>query len=377
VQSKKEKDKMPANIAHMVIVHKAFELLRTKGSDELGAFAHMIDDPGQRQANDYWKYMNLGSVGPDLYYYVSMAESGWDMLMEGFVKAAGVMPWSYHLHSSMPNAFPLNLCRILFSDVVRTKEGIEMDADDNRKLAYIAGHLSHVAADQIIHPLVNAIAKPYYRSGKNRKKHRECEVFQDYFLYEEVYRSKREAASGPDKVAYDFFRQDFRDWVDCIPGLTTRNTEDWFRYFLQRGFVETYGACPSEGDIENSVDNLLAVLWMSRMRGPYRDAAEEYEKYGQDSPMYREYIMECDYITYYDQAVQLSALYIAALYEVYTTLSNGQDFTEAKRQRFLATVSDADLSCPLEHNILKDAYKELTKKSKDNKTKYKALVEVS
>ena len=195
---------MPASIAHMVIVHKAFELLRTKGSDELRDFARMIDDPGQRQENDYWKYMNLGSIGPDLYYYVSMVQSGWDMLMEGFVKAAGVVPWSYHLHSSIPNQFPLNLCRILFSDVVRTKDGIEMDADDMRKLAYIAGHLSHIAADQIIHPLVNAIAKPYYRSGKNRKKHRECEVFQDYFLYEEVYRAKRDTASGPDKARVRF-----------------------------------------------------------------------------------------------------------------------------------------------------------------------------
>ncbi len=131
---------MPANIAHMVIVHKAFELLRRSGFNELAAFARMIDDPARREEDDYWKYMNLGSLGPDLYYYVS-----------------------------------------------------------------------HVAADQIIHPLINRIAKPYYRSGQNRKKHRQCEVFQDYFLYEEVYRDKRAAAQGPDKAVYDFFRQDFTE----------------------------------------------------------------------------------------------------------------------------------------------------------------------
>ncbi len=38
---------------------------------------------------------------------------------------------------------------------------------------------NHKAADQIIHPLVNAVAEPYYHSGKNRKRRRECEVFQD------------------------------------------------------------------------------------------------------------------------------------------------------------------------------------------------------
>lgn len=59
---------MPANIAPMVIVHKAFELLRTRGGPELAAFASRIDDPAKRRENDYWKYMNLGSVGPDLYY---------------------------------------------------------------------------------------------------------------------------------------------------------------------------------------------------------------------------------------------------------------------------------------------------------------------
>jgi len=360
---------MPANIAHMVIVHKAFELLRTKGSPDLAEFAWMIDDPARRQENDYWKYMNLGSIGPDLYYYVSMAKSGWDMIVEGFVKAAGVVPWSYHLHSCTPNLFPLNLCRILFSDVVRTEDGVRMDADDMRKLAYIAGHLSHIAADQIIHPLVNRIAKPYYRSGMNRKKHRECEVFQDYFLYEEVYRARREAVSGAEKVAYDFFRQDFRNWVDCIPGLTTRNTEDWFRYFLQRGFVETYGSCPSEQDIEDSVDNLLAVLLIARMRGPYHEAAEEYETYHENSPMYREYIAESDYVSHYEQAVQLSAVYLTALFEIYTALSAGKDFTA---QRFQQVVNGADLSCPLDHDILKKASAQLTRRKTD-KTRYKAL----
>ena len=37
-----------------------------------------------------------------------------------------------------------------------------------------------------------------------------------------------------------------------------------------------------------------------RTRGPYREAAEEYERYGQDPPMYREYIAACDYVSYYE-----------------------------------------------------------------------------
>ncbi len=362
---------MPANIAHMIIAHKALALLQAKGFKELADFAAMLDDPAKGKL--YRAYMNLGSVGPDLYYYVSMARSGRDMLLEGFVEAAGVTPWSYQLHCSRPNAFPLHLSEILFRDAVHENGKVTFDADDMRKLAYIAGHLTHVAADQIIHPLVNRIARPYYRSGKNRKKHRECEVFQDYFLYEEIYRTRRNEARGRGKVKYDFFKQDFRKWMDCVPGLTTKNTEDWFRYFLQRGFVETYGAGPTEDDIENSMDNLLLILRVCKIRGPYRDARDEYEEHGTDSAMYREYIAEPDYVTYYEEAVRLSAVYIAALYEVYAVLVAGKSFKRQKN-RFLKIVSDADLSSPLQQNIFETAYKELTKKSAGG-NKYKPVFE--
>ncbi len=352
---------MPANVAHMVIAHKALELLRTKGFPELADFAAMIDGPESREKYDYYKYMNLGSIGPDLYSYASMVKSTVDMLLEGFVDAEGVTPWSYQLHSFRPNEVPLNLIQVMFKDVVRKDGKVELDDDDKRKVAYVAGHLCHIAADQMIHPLVNEIAQPYYRKGTNRKKHRECEVFQDYFLYEEVYRRKRATLDVSEKATYDFFRQDFHDWVDCITGLTTRNTADWFRYFLQRGFVETYGVCPKEQEIEDSMDNLLAVLKVCKIRGPYKTAAEEYGEYKEKSPMYQEFIVRPDYMTHYNDAVKLSAIYVTALFEAYTVLLAGGDFDEDKRNRFLAIVSEADLSCPLEKDILDEAQKALTR----------------
>lgn len=349
---------MPASIAHMVIAHKALELLKNQGFADLKAFAELLDDPAKGKL--YRAYMNLGSIGPDLYYYANMAKSAKDMLTAGFVQATGVTQWAYHLHSCRPNEFPLRLCEVLFSDAVREEGTVVLDDDDIRKLAYIGGHLTHVAADQIIHPLVNRIARPYYRDGKNRKKHQECEVFQDYFLYEEVYRDKRDQLRGRGKAKYDFFRQKFNKWVDCIPRRTTlRNTEDWFRYFLQRGFVEVYGAFPDEGTIEDSVDNLLVVLRACTTVGPYEKAAEEYEDYGTDSEKYQEYVLEPDYVGHCEKAVRLSAVYITALYEVYTTLKAGGDFTDNKK-RFLAIVSNADLSCPLQKDILKKAQAALT-----------------
>ncbi len=363
---------MPANIAHMVIAHKALRLLQEKGFRELADFATMLDTPAT--SGPYRAYMNLGSIGPDLYYYASMARSGRDMLLEGFVEAGGVTPWSYHLHSHRPNEFPLRLCEILFKDAQQQDGKIVLDDTDWRRLAYIAGHLSHIGADQIIHPVVNRIAKPYYRDGQHRRKHRQCEVFQDYFLYEEVYRGEREGLRGRQKSKYEFFKQDFRKWVDCVPRLTTRNTEDWFRYFLQRGFAETYGPFPTEDEIENSVDNLLLILRVCKIRGPYKEARDEYEAAGQDSPMYQEYVAQPKYVDYYQRAVRLSAVYIAALYEIFTILNAGEGFGEAQKKRFCKIVSEADLSCPLQQGILENAYKELTRKSAGG-AKYKPLLE--
>jgi len=361
---------MPASIAHMVIAHKALERLKSKQGSEIADFAQIIDDTSE--AKNSRAYMNLGSIGPDLYYYCNIASSVKDMLIEGFVQAIGVTPWSYHLHSNQPNIFPLKLSEILFKDVVRENGKPTLEADDIRKLAYIAGHLTHIAADQIIHPLVNQIAKPYYRSGENRRKHRQCEVFQDYFLYEEVYRDKRQALRGKQKATYDFFEQNFNKWVDCVPGLTTKNTEDWFRYFLQRGFAETYGTFPEEEKIEDSADNLLIALKTCKKLGPYKEAAEDYETNGADSKMYKKYIKDINYIKFYEEAVRLANVYIIALYEIYDVLKKGKDFIEKHKKRFLSIVSGADLSCPLEQNICEKAYTALIS-SKTMQSKYKKI----
>ena len=347
---------MPANITHMLIAHKALQTLKAKGIDQYKQFAEKLDDASR--SKNYKAYVNLGSLGPDLYYYNKLSSSIKDMLKEGFVQAKGVTPWSYHLHSHRPNEFPLKLVEIIFSDVIRNNGKVNLYDDDMRKLAYIAGHLTHIAADQIIHPIVNSVAGPYYREGRNRKKHRECEVFQDYFLYEKVYRLEKKTGTK-----YNFFKQDFRSWTDCVRGMTTRNTEEWFRYFLQRGFVETYSSCPSEEGIENSVDNLLLTLRACQQLGPYKKADKEYRKDKENSRMYREYIKDVDYIKYYRLAVELAVVYLIALYEVYFTLKQDKDFTDKHKKRFLSIVSDADLSCPLKQKIFEKACAALRNKS--------------
>ena len=123
----------------------------------------------------------------------------------------------------------------------------------------------------------------------------------------------------------------------------------------------------------SSPDNLLLILLVCSIRGPYKDADAEYRQYGPNRAMYQEYIAEPDYVSYYREATCLSVAYIAALYEVYTTLAAGADFDESRKARFCEVVSDADLSCPLEQNTLQKAHERLT--SGPDGEKYEPLLE--
>ncbi len=348
---------MPSNVAHMLFSHKALAKVKQMGVQEYSDFVDILDDTSRAQ--NLRAYMNLGSLGPDLFYYANLVKGALDMIKDGYVSARGVEPWSYHLHSVRPNEFPLKLVEITFRDIQRHDGKVTWEFEDKARLAFIAGYLTHMAFDQIGHPLVNKVAGPYYRSGDARKKHRECEIFQDYFLYESVYR--REQKSGE---PYDFFKQKFNEWADCIPGMSFRNTEDWFRYFIQRGFAETYNIFPDEDLIEDSVDNLLLTLRMCTKFGPYKKAAAEFSQVGDEAVDYKKYIAKPHYMDCYDEALKLAAVYLIAFYEVYALLDVGGDFSDESAKRFKSIVSGADLACPLEQNILGkalDAWKDAEK----------------
>ena len=82
-------------------------------------------------------------------------------------------------------------------------------------LAFACGYLTHIAADQVVHPFVNSIAGPYYASHKNRRTHREVEVYQDVALYATV-------------EGGDLMEARPNAWCDLKQG-SGQETEDWFR----------------------------------------------------------------------------------------------------------------------------------------------------
>jgi hypothetical protein len=325
---------MPANMVHLLICNKAVKALQEGGEYE--AFINILD------ADERKPYLNLGSIGPDLSYYGSQWEGMKSLLLEQSDKPLGVDGWSYLLHSKDPNLFPLTLIELIWKDA-RWEEQ-EWEGNDEDKFAFTCGFLSHMAADQIIHRLVNDIAGPYYRRGENRKIHRECEIFQDVALFHVLY---------PEE---DFMDKSFHLWVDLDP-KSSLNAPEWFRYFIQRAFVESYGVYPREVDIEDWVDGLLLILKGIKWIGPYKSAYDELNEHGLSSDKFARYFK--DYMNFFFQAVELTSIYWRMVFELYDPPGNVLQISDPMRRRFKRVVQNADLSSPLQKNILEDAKKAL------------------
>lgn len=323
---------MPASIAHMLICNKTVKVLENEKL--YNEFISILD------SESYKPFFNLGSIGPDLSYYSQKLGTLKNLIFEHSDKPLGVDGWSYLLHSKEPNQFPLSLIELTWKDT-RWKEE-EWEGVDFAKFAFTCGLLSHMASDQIIHPFVNNLSGPYYRKGENRKIHRECEIYQDVALFQILY---------PEE---DFMKKSFYLWCDINPE-TTHNAPDWFRYFLQRAFVESHGIYPQEAEIEDWIDGLLIFLRGIKWIGPYKVAYEEFKKEGLSSKKFEIYLK--NYMELFFQAVELTSLYWKMVFELYDPPEGVLQISDPMRKRFKSVIQNADLSSPLQKNILKDAKK--------------------
>ncbi|MCX8118367.1 MAG: zinc dependent phospholipase C family protein [Desulfobacterota bacterium] len=321
---------MPACIAHLLICNKAVKVLQE--GDEYESFIALLD------ADQHKPFLNLGAIGPDLSYFGTEWKGLQNLLLEGSDKPLGVDGWSYLLHSKDPNRFPLALIELIWKDTRWEEE--EWEGVDLDKFAFTCGYLSHMAADQIIHRRVNEIAGPYYRAGENRKLHRRCEIYQDVALFQTLY---------PEE---DFMEKAFHRWVDISPE-SSRNAPDWFRYYLQRAFVETHGVFPEEGRIEDWLDGLLLILRGLKWIGPYKVAYEEWKEQGMSSESFSLFFK--DYLSLFFEAVELTGIYWRAVFELYDPPEGTLQIDDRMRARFRRIVQNADLSSPLQREILKDA----------------------
>jgi hypothetical protein len=316
---------MPAFVAHFLIAKDVFSITG-------------LEDTEKNQ-----QYFCLGSVGPDLPYYSNVVGTAFGTFFEekynpdspGFYSSLGD-----YFHAKTPNLVPMKLLETIRKDKDKSNQ--------DQKLAYALGYLTHMAADQRIHPVVEEYAGPFYVSGLNRKKHRILEVYQDILLY------------GNKNPGNKFFDEGFISWFDISPPkeVVTSNdpsiapltvqkiAPDWFGSFIQRSFLEAYGSIIDGDEAEKWIKGFTSIFRMFEGVGPYHDAYDDIEK---NTPEAKDmvsrfnakktgYLLKC-----FDPAVELSKKYIAAANNFFQS----KEISDQTRAGFLSSVPDADLTGPL------------------------------
>jgi hypothetical protein len=327
--------KLPGSVAHMLIFEDA--LSKIDNDKDCVDLVKML--------KENMNYGRLGSIGPDLPYFNGVLKTAASFLLSRYYKPEPIEKWGDLLHSKAPHLFPLTMIEIAWRETDPDDE--EWDAIAKKQWAFIIGYLTHMAADQMIHPYVNKISGNYYRDKEKRGKHLECEVYQDVVLFNNRYKKS-------------ILDENLDTWVNIH--TKSGKTEPHFRRFLQKSFMETHAIYPSENDIENWNRGLSFIQkWVKWIGLPYKKADTDLRTNKENSEKYKEYCLNIplttskSYEDYYNDAVELASLYVKAANKLYEI--NHVDFKDELRTQFLKIVQNADLRNPLDNNILKDAKK--------------------
>ncbi len=351
---------MPASIAHMLIAQRTRDKLLNDKDKAVVTFANDV-------LKKHSHYMGLGALGPDLPYFGLMS-------LFNPHKPMSVDQWSYQLHSRSPNVFPLQMIELLWRENDPRTE--DWNENDKSKLAFICGYLTHVAADQVIHPLVNFVAGPYYHSHEAREEHRTCEVHQDVYLLAK-YRHEGKLTSA--QFRSETFHCNCDIWRDgSFPkGTLGKLWYDEFIYFLQKAFVEAHAVMPSVGLLKRRIRFLGWALRLCKRQRWYKTAhANLFDDQGnlqEDVEQHRKYVSlqevshnkmftrlsngKKHYIEFVEEATELAATYIQAAHQLFDAPRLDDDLRDAFRD----VVVNADLGFPLELHILQKATDNLPK----------------
>jgi hypothetical protein len=89
--------------------------------------------------------------------------------------------------------------------------------------------------------------------------------------------------------------------------------------------------------------------------GPYKTAHEEWREKGLSSENFAGFFK--DYMDYFFKAVELTGIYWKAVFELYEPPEGVLQISDKMRERFRRVVQNADLSSPLQRDIVETAKK--------------------
>lgn len=323
---------MPANIAHILIAHTAYQSFRDKRSD--------IFDAIMSKNNLFY----LGSLGPDLPSYKTseiIKKAFEQLLLRPFIDETNPQEKdaSFFLHSTRANLFPFYLLEtnLTYSDIKNGK--IELNDFNYAVYAFTLGYVTHIAADQVIHRLVRELVGPYYRSLAVSQKHSECEVYQDVFLL-----SKLKGKTNLNKV---------------LPSELI-NVEKLG--FDLESFCNMYSLAISKAGY-NYINKDYIESWIEGMNfafdkmddlGPIATALKYYDKNKNNvetSEYYLKYFKNekigLDYMKYFDKAVLLSVKYMNEIARLWKDMN----FSYDNLIQYQKVISSEDLTSPLNEII--------------------------
>lgn len=319
---------MPANVAHILIAHKAKE--------KLG----IIDPESVEILTNRNSHFYLGSLGPDLPSYKTsnlVRQALNSLFVRPFVDELNPQEKdaSFFLHSTRPHLFPFYLMETNLAYAEIQNDSIVKKDFNNAVFAFVMGYVTHIASDQIIHRLVRSIVGPYYRSLATSQKHSECEVHQDIFLFYELYPTKVfNKTMQRDSVNVDKFNFEYEQFCNM---LSLSISKAGYKHI-------------SKDDIDGWLDGINLTFELMDNIGPYVSALNNYEKHKTNLASFDLYVkyfknaqIGFDYMNYFQRCVNLSIKYMTEIKRLWKTM----DFSFESFQQYQKLIQSDDLTSPL------------------------------
>jgi hypothetical protein len=319
---------MPANVAHILIAHKAKEKFST------------IDQVSSDIILNKNNHFYLGSLGPDLPSYRTsnlVKEALNSLLVRPFVDKLNPQQEdaSFFLHSTRPNLFPFYLMETNLAYAEIKNDSIVKNDFNNAVFTFIMGYVTHIAADQIIHRLVRSLVGPYYRSIETSQKHSECEVHQDIFLFYELYPKRLfDKTIQRDSINIEKFGFEHEQFCNMIS------------LSVSKAGYRTI----SKDDIDGWLDGIMLTFDLMDNIGPYVKALKNYSSHKNDLlafDLYEKYFRNkqigFDYMNYFQKCVELSVKYMTEINRLWKT----SDFSFESFQKYQTVVQSDDLTSPM------------------------------